>query len=86
MERGICPQMPLSGETSCPQMSLAALQIRAFSPGAAAYKRADELGLYLEVFPNGLKILRLKYNLAGRQKRIALGASPTVRLQAARRT
>lgn len=67
-------------------MSLTTLQIRAFSPGATAYKRADERGLYLEVFPNGLKISRLKYNFSGRQNRIALGAWPEVSLQAAHRT
>jgi hypothetical protein len=42
-------------------MLLTALQIRAFLPGATAYKRADERGLYLEIFPNGSKLWRLKY-------------------------
>lgn len=84
MERGMCPHMPLSGERSCPQMSLTALQIRAFSPGATAYKRADERGLYLEIFPNGSKLWRLKYYVGGKEKRIALGAWPEVSLQAAR--
>ena len=84
MERGICPLMPLSGERSCPQMSLTALQIRAFSPGDTAYKRADERGLYLEIFPNGSKLWRLKYYVGGKEKRIALGAWPEVSLQAAR--
>ena len=65
-------------------MSLTALQIRAFSPGAAAYKRADERGLYLEIFPNGSKLWRLKYYVGGKEKRIALGAWPEVSLQAAR--
>jgi hypothetical protein len=36
-------------------MSLTALQIRAFSPGATAYKRADERGLYLEIVRIGAK-------------------------------
>lgn len=65
-------------------MSLTALQIRAFSPGATAYKRADERGLYLEIFPNGSKLWRLKYYVGGKEKRIALGAWPEVSLQAAR--
>ncbi|QDH33722.1 integrase arm-type DNA-binding domain-containing protein [Porphyrobacter sp. YT40] len=65
-------------------MALTALQIRAFSPGATAYKRADERGLYLEIFPNGSKLWRLKYYVGGKEKRIALGAWPEVSLQAAR--
>lgn len=42
-------------------MSLTALEIRDFSPGATAYKRADERGLYLEIFPTGSKLWRLKH-------------------------
>ena len=82
---GRAPTCPFLAKGHAPKMSLTALQIRAFSPGATAYKRADERGLYLEVFPNGLKISRLKYNFAGRQKRIALGAGPEVSLRAAHR-
>lgn len=41
-------------------MSLTALQIRAFSPGATASKVADQRGLYLEIFPIGSKLWRLK--------------------------
>ena len=65
-------------------MTLNALQIRAFRPESTPYKKTDERGLYLEVFPNGSKLWRLKYNFAGKQKRIALGAWPEVSLQAAR--
>lgn len=84
MERGICPDMPLSCERSCPQMPLIAPQIRAFAPAATPYKKTDERGLYLEVFPNGSKLWRLKYYVAGKEKRIALGAWPEVTLQKAR--
>ena len=65
-------------------MPLNALQIRSFQPEITPYKKTDERGLYLEVFPNGSKLWRLKYNFAGKQKRIALGAWPEVSLQAAR--
>ena len=85
MERGICPHMPLFRERSCPQMPLVALQIRAFLPGVTPYKKTDERGLYLEVFPNGSKLWRLKYYFGGKEKRIALGAWPEVSLQKARR-
>jgi integrase len=65
-------------------MPLIAPQIRAFAPAATPYKKTDERGLYLEVFPNGSKLWRLKYYVAGKEKRIALGAWPEVTLQKAR--
>ncbi len=34
-------------------MRLNALQIRSFQPETTPYKKTDERGLYLEVFPNG---------------------------------
>jgi len=37
-------------------MPLVAPQIRAFSPGDTPYKKTDERGLYLEVFPSGSKL------------------------------
>ena len=66
-------------------MPLVALQIRAFLPGVTPYKKTDERGLYLEVFPNGSTLWRLKYYFGGKEKRIALGAWPEVSLQKARR-
>lgn len=48
------------------------------------YKLADGQGLYLEVMPGGSKLWRLKYRYADREKRLALGAYPTVPLQQAR--
>lgn len=60
------------------------------NPGLCAccypHKKTDERGLYLEVFPNGSKLWRLKYYVAGKEKRIALGAWPEVTLQMARQT
>ena len=66
-------------------MSMIATQIRAFAPRDTPYKKSDERGLYLEVFPNGSKLWRLKYYTAGKEKRLALGAWPEVSLQKARR-
>lgn len=65
-------------------MTLNALQIRGFSASDGPYKKADERGLYLEVFPTGSKLWRLKYYIAGKEKRIALGAWPEISLQKAR--
>ncbi len=65
-------------------MTLNALQIRGFSGGVSPYKKTDERGLYLEVFPNGSKLWRFKYSFAGKEKRMALGAWPEVSLQKAR--
>jgi hypothetical protein len=69
---------------SCPQMSLNTAQIRAFSGSDTPYKKADEKGLYLEVFPNESKLWRFKYRVLGKEKRMALGAWPEVGLSQAR--
>ncbi len=53
--------------------------------GNAPYKRADEKGLYLEIFPNGSRLWRLKFRHAGKEKRLALGSYPEVSLAAARK-
>lgn len=59
--------------------------LRALQPTDRAYKRADGKGLYVEVMPNGSKLWRLKYRLAGKEGRLALGAYPEVSLGAARK-
>jgi integrase len=48
------------------------------------FKLFDECGLYLEVSPNGGKWWRLKYRFAGKEKRLALGVYPDVKLKDAR--
>lgn len=65
-------------------MSLKAIEISAFRAGDTPYKKADAKGLYLEVFPNGSKLWRLKYRIAGKEKRLAFGAYPAVSLAKAR--
>ena len=69
---------------SCPQMSLKALEIRAFPAKGASYRKADGKGLYLEIFPNGSKLWRYKYRANGKEKRLALGAWPETSLAEAR--
>lgn len=36
-------------------MSLRDVEVRSFKPQLRAYKRTDERGLYLEIYPNGSK-------------------------------
>ncbi len=65
-------------------MSLKALQIRAFMPAKAVYRKTDERGLYLEVRPSGSKSWFFKYRFTGAEKRVALGSWPEVSLAEAR--
>jgi integrase len=67
-------------------MTLKATEISAFRAKDAPYRKADEKGLYLEVFPNGSKLWRLKYRIAGKEKRLALGAWPEITLAKARQS
>src|SRR2546430_7676486 len=66
------------------KMPLSDTTIRGLQPSAKPYKRADTLGLYLLVQPNGSRLWRLNYRLAGKQKTLALGIYPTVKLHEAR--
>ena len=65
-------------------MPLTVLQIAAMRPLDKSYRKADEKGLYLEVFPNGSKLWRFKYRIWGKEKRLALGAYPETTLIVAR--
>lgn len=58
--------------------------IEAAKPKAKPYKLADGQGLYLEIMPSGAKYWRLKYRVAGKEKRIAFGVYPEIRPQEAR--
>ena len=44
------------------------------------YKLSDAQGLYLEITPNGSKLWRLKYRVAGKEKKLAFGAYPAITL------
>jgi integrase len=65
-------------------MPLTDAQIRALVPQDRPYRRSDDRGLYVEVFPTGSKLWRYKYRFAGKEKRLALGSYPSVKLGEAR--
>jgi integrase len=59
-------------------------RIRAAQPRETPYKLFDERGLFLLVKPNGSRLWRLKYAIAGREKLISLGDYRDVPLKRAR--
>ncbi|QJB69873.1 integrase arm-type DNA-binding domain-containing protein [Parasphingorhabdus halotolerans] len=65
-------------------MALKDTEIRALQPKLTPFKVADGKGLYIEVFPNGSKLWRLKFRSNGKEKRLALGKYPDVTLAKAR--
>lgn len=65
-------------------MALTDTAIRAAKAKEKPYKLGDALGLFLLVQPSGGKLWRLKYRLAGSEKKLALGTYPETGLGAAR--
>jgi integrase len=66
-------------------MKLSSVAAKSAKPGEKAYKLADGGGLYLEVYPNGSKMWRLKYRRAGgKETRVSLGPYPSVSIAEAR--
>jgi integrase len=65
-------------------MPLSDTRIRAAKPSRKAYKLTDGAGLHLEVRPNGSRLWRFRYRLAGRENMFAIGAYPEVSLAEAR--
>ena len=66
-------------------MSLKDTEIRAIRATDKPVRKADGKGLYVEAFPNGSKLWRLKYRFAGKEKRLALGSYPEIGLAEARK-
>jgi integrase len=66
-------------------MPLTDARVRNLTPKDRSYRKSDDRGLYVEVFPTGSKLWRYKYRYGGREKRIALGSYPKVKLGEARR-
>lgn len=66
-------------------MPLTDLKIRNAKPRAKPYKLSDGGGLFLLVHPNGGKYWRLKYRFAGRERTLALGTYPDVKLDEVRK-
>lgn len=65
-------------------MPLTDTAIRRVIPGPKTQKLTDGQGMYLEVAPSGGKWWRLKYRIAGVEKRLSLGTYPDTSLKAAR--
>lgn len=65
-------------------MALTDTRIRNTKPTEKPYKLADGGGLYIEVKPNGSKLWRLRYRLAGKENVFAVGEYPVVGLADAR--
>lgn len=65
-------------------MPLNARQVETAKPKDKEYKLTDERGLYLLVKPNGSKYWRLKYRIAGKEKKLAIGVYPDFSLADAR--
>ena len=67
-----------------PQVPLTDTRIRNAKPSAKPVKLTDGGGLYLEVRPNGPKLWRYRYRIAGKENIFAIGDHPTVSLADAR--
>ena len=55
-------------------MPLTDAKIQSLKSKDRSYKISDFGGLYVEVRPTGSKLWRLKYRIAGREKRLSFGA------------
>jgi integrase len=63
---------------------LTALKVKQAKPRQKPYKLSDSEGLYIEVMPSGSRYWRLKYRIAGKEKRLAIGVYPEISLLEAR--
>ena len=59
-------------------------EVKNAAPREKPYKLFDSRGLYLLVNPNGSRLWRYKYRFNSREKCLALGSFPDVRLSLAR--
>jgi integrase len=66
-------------------MPLTDSQVRNLAAGSRRYRKSDDRGLYVEVSPTGSKLWHYKYRYGGKEKRLALGPYPQVKLVEARR-
>jgi integrase len=65
-------------------VALTDAKIRNTRPGAKPIKLTDGSGLYLEVRPNGTKLWRYRYRIAGKENLFAVGDYPALGLAEAR--
>ena len=65
-------------------MALTETALKALKSREKPYTKADERGLYVEVFPTGGVIWRFRYWLNGKQEKLTLGKYPALTLKNAR--
>jgi integrase len=65
-------------------MALTETTLKALKPTDKPFTKADERGLYVEVFPTGGVIWRFRYRLNGKQEKLTLGKYPALTLKNAR--
>ncbi|WP_326542066.1 tyrosine-type recombinase/integrase, partial [Pseudorhodoferax sp.] len=65
-------------------MALTETALKALKPKEKTFTKADERGLYVEVFPTGGVIWRFRYRLNGKQEKLTLGKYPALTLKNAR--
>jgi len=66
-------------------MALTDIALRSAKPRPKPYKLGDAHGLYALVQPNGSVLWRLKYRVAGKEKKLSIGAYPNLTLSEARK-
>ena len=66
-------------------LALTDTALRKAKAGDKPYRLADGGGLFAQVMPNGSIYWRFKYVFSGKEKMLALGQYPAVKLAAARK-
>ena len=66
-------------------MALTDISVRNAKPGSKDYKLADSGGLYVLVTAAGGKLWRLKFRVDGKERKLAIGRYPEVKLAEARK-
>lgn len=61
-----------------PPMALTARQVETTKPKEKDYKLSDERGLFLLVSTTGKRYWRMKYRIAGKEKKLSIGVYPEV--------
>lgn len=65
-------------------MALSETALKALKPKDKPYTKADDRGLYVEVFPTGGVVWRYRYRLNGKSEKLTLGKYPALTLKNAR--
>lgn len=65
-------------------MALTARQVETAKPKEKDYKLSDERGLFLLVTTTGKRYWRMKYRIAGKEKKLSIGVYPEISLADAR--